>query len=233
MPFSLQRVRVRPLTLIFAASLSGAMIALAGCSSTPPINKAAVVAHIDHELAQPSACIALQPYATLPVATGKSYPVSVAISQWSASAGEWGMNRAPFAALADAGLLTASHGTMQDPQFAVRHRVPSRVYALTGMGRAALQQPNGTAFCAGHYRLVKLTQFTKPGQASTGATIAFARFTYDVTGVPAWASSSAIRKEYPAAAKAIAQGQHARPDGLATLTLAKSPRRWLVKVDDP
>ncbi len=75
-------------------------------------------------------------------------------------------------------------------------RVPAEVYSLTEAGKKALIWPDGLAFCAGHYKVVEVVNYTVAGKTMDGTTRSTANFTYPPTDVPSWAISEAIKNEF-------------------------------------
>lgn len=170
---------------------------LAGCGSSTSPSKSNFAKAINTALAKN--CIVANPNASITMAvTGHQYPVGV--QEQKAVSGMFGgttqaqadkQNAAtfgPFDALVKAGLLTVTTGQVQD---AIFHKpVPGKTYALTPAGEKALRSKDGLAFCAGHWQVKEVTNFTEPGKAFTGATMSEVQFTYEAADVPQWVQAA-------------------------------------------
>ncbi len=175
-----------------------AALLLAGCGSSTSPSKSNFAKAINTALAKD--CIVANPSANMSMAvTGHQYPVGV--QEEKAVPGMFGgtsqadadkqnaANFGPFDALVKAGLLTVTTGQVQDPIF---HKpAPGKTYSLTPAGEKALRNKDGLAFCAGHWQVKEVTNFTEPGKAFTGATMSEARFTYEAADVPQWVKVAA------------------------------------------
>lgn len=186
-------MHVRPVLVPIAAALL-----LAGCGSSTSASKSNFAKAINTALAKN--CIVASPAANLTMAvTGHQYPVGV--QEQKATSGMFGgttqaqadkQNAAtfgPFDALVKAGLLTVTTGEVKDAFF---HKpVPGKTYALTPAGEKALRDKQSLDFCAGHWQVKEVTNFTEPGKAFTGATMSEVQFTYEAADVPSWVSAAA------------------------------------------
>jgi hypothetical protein len=92
-----------------------------------------------------------------------------------------------FDALVKAGLLTSTTGEVQDIMHNPR---PGKTYALTPVGQKALKSKDYIAFCAGHWQVKEITNFTEPGKALDGATRSTVQFTYAAADVPQWTAAA-------------------------------------------
>jgi hypothetical protein len=175
--------------------------ALAACGSSKDASKPNFAKAIDAQLAK--RCLTVS-FGMSAMTTSTTFPVSVAITQpsllISADQAKQQNERAfgPYDALAKAGLLTAADAPVQ-PLFG-RDKVPGKVYALTDAGVKALKDPKYTTFCAGHYQVDEIVNFTEPGNAM-GTTISRVTFTYSPKDVPAWVNDDGVTTAFPALAK--------------------------------
>jgi hypothetical protein len=126
-------------------------------------------------------------------------------------------NSQQYAALAKAGLLTAVAGQVKRPDVVgvTPPIVPGKTYSLTGTGKAALRG-NGVDFCAGHYEVDQVLQFTVPGNAIMGTTVSEVDFTYNARDVPPWATNRDVQSAFPDLTKEIASGQHGSAEMVLT-----------------
>jgi hypothetical protein len=128
------------------------------------------------------------------------FPISIANND---------MNFARYNVLAKAGLLTAVDSWVKPSQYseimAGTQTVPGKTYSLTDEGRQVLRDPRTTIFCAGHYKVDDVVDFTVPGNAM-GETISQVTFTYSPSDVPAWVSTG-VQAAFPSLAKELAPKQ--------------------------
>jgi hypothetical protein len=142
-------------------------------------------------------CIGINPGSLAP------FPVSVASDDRSF---------AQYNALTNAGLLSATD-TLVQPTIGgiplIRAKVPGRTYSLTDEGRRVLGDPGSATFCAGHYKVDEVLDFTVPGNAM-GATISEVLYMYSPSDVPTWVSSFDIQSAFPNLAQQLARKQESR-----------------------
>jgi hypothetical protein len=120
-----------------------------------------------------------------------------------------------YDALVHAGLLTAADGEVR-PLLITLPPVPGRTYSLTDQGRQALVDPSFTAFCAGHYAVDEVLEFTIPGPAPTGVTATEVTYSFSPHNVPGWAISPEVQAAFPGLANALAPKQTTRVDLVLT-----------------
>lgn len=204
---------------------------LAGCGSSTSASKSNFAKAINTALAKN--CVTANPSANLSMAiTDQQYPVGV--QEQKATSGMFGgttqaqadkqnaANFGPFDALVKSGLLTVTTGEVKD---AIFHKsVPGRTYTLTTAGEKALRDKNGLAFCAGHWQVKEVTNFTEPGKAMDGATRSTVQFTYAAADVPSW-TAAAISAGFPY----LKQTLDAPGKGRADLVLTNNG--WEAQID--
>lgn len=205
---------------------AAAVLALAGCSSSG--GKADFAKAINTQLGK--TCLTLNPTRlTGPLMGGTTYPLSMSFATaggWTSKAEAEQRNKrgfGPFDALVKAGLLTSKK---EDVKAAYSNKkVPGKVYSLTPTGETYLQKKSYVAFCAGHYKVAEVTNFTTPGKAIDGKTRSTATFTYVADDVPAWASKDAIKAEFPDFYKAVTTKQQGKAD------LVKMAKGWQASIN--
>jgi hypothetical protein len=167
-----------------------------GFSSPMSANKANFAKVINAHLAKE--CIGINPGSLAP------FPVSVVASD--------DRSFAQYNALTNAGLLSATD-TLVQPTIGgiplIRAKVPGRTYSLTDEGRRVLEDPGSATFCAGHYKVDEVLDFTVPGNAM-GATISEVLYMYSPSDVPTWVSSFDIQSAFPNLAQQLARKQESR-----------------------
>lgn len=195
---------------------------LAGCGSSTSASKANFAKAIDVPLAK--RCISLDPTnITGPLLTGTTYPLSLPIEQagGTLSAEQTAQSNTrtfgPFDALVKAGLLTSAEAAVK-PQFGNK-QVPGKIYSLTEVGKKVLARPNWLAFCAGHYKVAEVVNYTVPGKEMDGTTGSEVNFTYHPDAVSAWATNDAIKAEFPEFSKNLSTSTEQPPKGRADLVL--------------
>ena len=68
---------------------------------------------------------------------------------------------------------------------AISHKpVPVKTYKLTPAGEKALKNKADLAFCAGHWQVKEVANFTEPGKAIDGAARSTVQFTYAAVRIP-------------------------------------------------
>lgn len=150
--------------------ITAAML-LAGCGSSTSASKSNFAKAINDAFAKD--CITYDPRANTNMITsvnGSQYPVTVT-----------GFNQQAFEAfdgMVMLGLLTSKN--------VKNSYAPTKTYTLTPAGEKALKSKNGTAFCAGHWQVKQVTNFTTPGKAATGATTSTVQFTEVAVDLPKW-----------------------------------------------
>jgi hypothetical protein len=173
----------------------------AGFTSSMSASKGNFTKAIDAQFAKQ--CI------TIDLESSTSFPVSIANDDASF---------ARYNVFVKAGLLTAVDSWVKPSTiFGIApgtQTVPGKTYSLTDEGRQALRDPRATVFCAGHYKVDEVVDFTVPGN-SMGATISRVTFTYSPSDVPAWVSSTGMQAMFPSLAKEPAPKQQ----GEATMVL--------------
>ena len=195
-----------------------AAVLLAGCGSSTSGSKADFAKAINAQLAK--SCIALDPVRVPLPTNNQTYPLSMPL----AAASELGADQAdksnaivfgPFDALTKAALLKVAD-TQAKEQFGNK-MVPGKTYSLTEAGKKSVRGPDNLAFCAGHYRVADVVNYTVPGKEIDGTTGSKVNFTFIPADVPAWANSDAIKTTFPEFYKAVTTTQPQK--GSANLTL--------------
>lgn len=202
-------------------------VALAACGSPKDANNGnfekAVNAHFTRE------CIPVQPFVM--GAENRQYPLVVSlqpkptIASLQAGVDQSNANATrQLDALAHAGLLTVSDGTMKKRGWLGNEfTAPTKTYTLTDAGKKALVSPGDLTMCAGHYKVDEVARFSEPSSA-LGHTISEVSFTFSPVDVPAWAKDDAIQKEYRLNERLA---EHAK--GTRTLVLASDG--WIDSAD--
>lgn len=166
-----------------AATMLFGMLALAACGDKKAASaenfKAALTDHFQHH------CIFITPSVGL-----AAFPVTVTGDD----------DTARYDALVDAGLLSASGTASEHPGLLGigTVRTQSKVYALTDKGKSLFQ--NGDAadrgFCAGHYQVDSVGQFTQPAPQD-GTTVSTVNFTV-TPQLEDWVSNPSVQSRYGA-----------------------------------
>ncbi|CAB5305270.1 hypothetical protein IST455A_05834 [Burkholderia multivorans] len=170
---------------------------MVGCGSAKDANKSNFAKAIDAQLDKQ--CIAVS-FDLNFAASSPSFPVTIATTRpgplISADQAKQTNQRAfaQYDALVQAGLLSAADAQVK-PLFG-NASVPGKVYSLTDAGRKALKDPNYTTFCAGHYKVDEVINFTEPGNAM-GMTISNATYTFSPVDIPSWATSDTVKAAFP------------------------------------
>ncbi len=145
--------------------------------------------------------------------SGHSYPISEQLDQpgiMQSAADAKTANAKKFArldALVQAGLLSEQDAKVKP--FFGDALVPGRIYSLTEAGKKSLQDPNGTSFCAAHYQVDDVVDYTEPGNAM-GVTISQVTYLFSPTDVAAWASMDAVKAAFSDLAGKLQPKQQAR-----------------------
>lgn len=187
---------------------------LAGCGSAKDASKGNFQTAIDKAMAKD--CVVVGPGMNL-MATSHSYPISFALSHtnmFQNAEQTKAMNdrmSAPYEALVKAGLLEG-----KDDQVPLLGgsgpKGPGRTYSLTETGKKYLIDPERTGFCAAHFKVDEVTEFTAPGTAMGGATESMAKFTYSAVDVADWAKSSDVKSVYADLDKKLGPKQEGRAE---------------------
>lgn len=181
----------------FALVPVAATMLLAACSSSTSASKSNFAKAINARLEK--SCVSLDP-GYVP-SDDVSYPVKIALSQLSDKAQADQQNAkmlAPFNALVKAGLLTVADTEVSSMLMGDKP-TPGKVYSLTEEGKNALDRSImvGRSFCAGHYKVDEIVNYTVPGKGMGGITGSEVNFTYVPADVPSWATSDAIKSAFP------------------------------------
>ncbi|MBV8054416.1 MAG: zinc ribbon domain-containing protein [Deltaproteobacteria bacterium] len=102
-------------------------------------------------------------------------------------------------ALTKVGLLTSVDDQVAPP-------VSGKTYSLTELGKHTLWSSSSNAFCAGHYAVDEVLEFTIPGPAH-GGTVTEVSYSFSPHDVPRWAMSAEVQTAFPGLAKALAPKQ--------------------------
>jgi len=219
-------MQIRPVLIPIAAALL-----LTGCGSSTSASKSNFAKAINTALAKN--CIAVSPHSmsNALAVNGSKYPVTVKETKATGN-GFLGISEkaakdanarafGPFDALVKAGLLTSTSGQIK-PRLGPAG--PGKTYSLTATGKKALKDKNGTTFCAGHWQVKEITNFTEPGKAIDGATRSTVQFTYAAADVPKW-TQAAIEAGYPNLKQEIGTPGKGRAD------LVLTNNGWEAQVD--
>lgn len=198
-----------------------AALLLAGCGSSTSVSNANFAKAINVPLSK--VCIRLTPGFLGQI--GTKYPLSVPLKPYQANvamSAEDAKNTnaqifRALDALVKAGLITSTDAQVKAELS--NKQVPGKIYSLTDAGKKALQRPDWLAFCAAHYKVVKVVNFTVPGKEMDGTTGSTVNFTAAPTNVPAWATSEAIKAEFPDFSKRLAAAMAQPQKGRADLVL--------------
>jgi hypothetical protein len=200
-------MRFRP-SLLFAAIYATAL--LSACSGDKDASKSNFAKVIDAKLV--TQCVPLS-FDLNALTSSTTFPISVSTVQpgplTSDDSAKETNDRAfaQYDALVKVGLLSVV-GAQVQPTFG-REKVPGKVYSLTNEGMQSLKDPKYTAFCAGHYKVDEIVNFTEPGNAM-GMTISRVTFTYSPVEMPAWANDEGVKAAFPAFAKRVSAHQQGR-----------------------
>lgn len=148
-------------------ALLGAALLVAACGSTTSASKANFAKAISTTLTK--RCISVDPTEFATLGNG-SYPVDIT------------RRGSQLDAFVKAGLLTDKRGGF------------GHVYSLTAAGKRALDPSslNHTAFCAGHYKLDEVVDWTVPGHFM-GLTTSQVTYTYSPVDIQPWAQTVAVK----------------------------------------
>lgn len=189
-------------------TIAGALT-LVGCGSSTSASKANFAKAINVPLGKD--CINLNPASAGPLMTIASYPLALPLDQGGEMIDAARVKASndhkfgPFDALVKAGLLTSTDAQVK-AMFGNK-QVPGKIYSLTTEGKAALQRPDYVAFCAGHYKVGEVVNYSVPGKAIDGTTGSEVNFTYTPGDLPSWATSEAIRARFPSFYKTVTMSQ--------------------------
>lgn len=144
-------------------------------------------------------CIPVDPYVAQ--ADNHTYPVTVRLVEAN------GFYNAPTAArananttkkfdvLVQAGVLAASNGPREPMYPGASDTIPTRIYALTDLGKKSLASPESTSLCIGHFKVDSIDKFTEPVQVN-GRTASLVSFTASPIDVPEWAKTPDLLATY-------------------------------------
>lgn len=187
---------------------------LAGCGSSKDASKSNFQSAIDNAMTKD--CVVVGPGMNL-LASSHSYPVSMALSQsnmfQNADQTKQMNDRmtAPYEALVKAGLLEGKDD--QVPMLGANsQKVPGRTYSLTENGKKFLIDQDRTGFCAAHYKVDEVTEFTQPGTAMGGQTMSMAKFTYSAVDIADWAKSDDMKSVFTDLNKQLTPKQEGRAE---------------------
>jgi hypothetical protein len=119
-----------------------------------------------------------------------------------------------YDALVHAGLLTATDGEVRSLLITLPP-VPGRTYSLTDQGRQTLLDTSYPAFCAGHYAVDEVLEFTIPGPAH-GVTVTEVSYSFSPHDVSIWATNPEVQAAFPGLANKLAPKQTAQIDLVLT-----------------
>jgi hypothetical protein len=189
-------------------AICAATLAAAGCHKNS-VDKAAFKSAINGYLSAHNECV---------WSDARKFPAQADTSNEDQTKG--------YDALTDAGFLVRS--SAEKKRFLIGSKQVND-YDLTDKGRSAWTadqtQPGYGNFCFGHREATTIDSFTPPDTAD--ATQYNVNFHYDVTGVPAWASSTEMKSAFPRIA-ADTSGQQT-----GSATLVKSSDSWQVSSLQP
>jgi hypothetical protein len=183
-------------TVIIASTLLA--LVLAACGSSKEANNGNFEKALNAHLA--SNCITVQPFVMK--AERQRYPMTVELQPENAfiPQAQIDENNAnltrPVDVLVKVGLLSVSAGSKKEKTlYGESVTVPTRIYALTDLGKKTILSSDSTAMCAGHLKVDKVVQFTSPNSA-LGQTISEVLFTSSPVDVPDWAKSADVQNVY-------------------------------------
>ena len=183
-----------------------AVIALAGCDGAKTANKTNFKSALDRHYA--GHCLFVTPSVGL-----STYPASIDAAS----------DTSRFDALVSAGLLAGSASAAEHPgPLGIGTiRTQTKTYTLTDAGKAVFQ-PSSGGFCAGHYDVTSVDQFSAP-TPKDGRTVSEVDYSV-VPHMASWASNPSVQQRYGAQLSAV-QGTRDR----AELVLLDSG--WVVSGD--
>lgn len=198
--------------MIFAAIAATTL--LAGCGSSKDASKSNFQTAIDKAMTKD--CVVVGPGVNL-FAASHAYPVSMALSQPNMFQNPDQTKKindrmtAPYEALVKAGLLEGKDD--QVPMLGNNsQKVPGRTYAVTETGKKFLVDADRTTFCAAHYKVDEVTEFTQPGTAMGGQTMSMAKFTYSAVDIADWAKSDDVKAVYTDLNKSLTPKREGRAE---------------------
>lgn len=187
---------------------------LAACGSPKDASKANFTKAIDAQLSKRCALASFEmTYASnstaFPLSIAKIEPGMMLNAEQAKKMDE--RNFGQYDSAVKAGLLSAVDAQVKPT---IGREGPGKTFSLTEVGKKSLIDPRGTAFCAGHYKVDEVVNFTEPGNAM-GVTISNVTYTFSPVDVPTWATSDASKAAFPNLAKQLEPKQQGR----ATLML--------------
>lgn len=198
------------------AAVTVCAVLLSACNSKKDASASNFTDILNEHFSQTCASIDPQPFGLAGRSDG--YPVALvpyksgSLTSQKAADKENAQAAAPYNVLVAAGLLTVKDGQAPSPFNPHGPLQPAKVYTLTDAGEKALadqKNKKGTAFCAGHFKVQSIANFT-PAADVGGKTISEVEYTYKAVDVPAWASSSQFSAAFPDDTQTLTQEQHAR-----------------------
>lgn len=193
-----------------ASALLVASVILASYDSSQNVTDRHLIKVINEKLAKE--CISFSPFDMTPGGYPEK-PVNVQLG----NSEELNAKRLSLPnAFVNAGILSVRDARMKNDW--TGQIVQTKEFALTAEGRQYLKTPRSSSFCAGHYRVDKIVDFTKLNE-SMGMTVISVNYTYSPIDLPEWAKSVEIKG-------AIAALQD-KQQGSITLTLKNTD--WSTK----
>jgi hypothetical protein len=189
------------------AAFGGAILLIAGCH-TNTVDKEAFKSAINDYYSGKQECVWSAPV---------KFPAQVDTSNDEQTKG--------FDALTDAGLLARK--TAEKSRFLIGSKQVTD-YDVSDKGRSTWtpdqSQPGYGNFCFGHLAVSTIDNFTPPNADATQYSVTYH---YGVTGAPDWANSAEMKTAFPKIASDTANQR------VATVTLTKSDKGWLVQNTQP
>ena len=186
-------------SFISCSALVVALGNLTGCSDPTDANESNFTKAINEKLSD--ACVAYNPIGinfAVNRLNGKSYPVAVALEQSSPYRSKEQvdqMNARSLASLEQAvkvGLLDETDGEV--PKDFGSGNTPAKIFSLTKLGEKALMPEMPYRFCAAHYQVESIEEFTKPNQVGP-VTVSQVSYTLTLADQASWAKDTEIQKE--------------------------------------
>lgn len=185
--------------------ISGSVLALAlatltGCSDPTNANESNFAKAINEKLS--NTCVAYNPIginSSIIFLNGSSYPAAVPLEQPSPYRSKEQVdqinsrNLAVFEPSVRAGLLEETDGEVPK-NFGVGNN-PAKIFSLTKLGEKALMaEMPFDRFCAAHYQVESIDEFTKPNQVGP-VTVSQVSYTLALADQADWAKDAEIQKE--------------------------------------
>lgn len=197
--FTLEGAAVNKSSFISGSVLVLALATLTGCSDPTDANESNFTKAINEKFS--NACVAYNPIGmsfSINRLNGSSYPVAVALvepSPYRSKEQTDQINARSLASLEQAvkiGLLEETDGEV--PKDFGTGNTPAKIFSLTKLGEKALMPEVPYRFCAAHYQVASIEEFTKPNQVGP-VTVSQVSYTFALSDQADWAKDAEIQKE--------------------------------------